>query len=77
VDPWSARSISFDRAAFVGYLRRHSTARDVPDTACAKLQAHAGLALGYERMIGTGVLGDDDLLKRSSVVLEQTDDGGE
>ena len=28
-------------------------------------------------MIGTGVLGDDDLLKWSSVVLEQTDDGGE
>ena len=41
------------------------------------MQAHAGLALGYERLIGTGVLGDDDLLKRSSVVLEQTDDGGE
>ncbi len=41
------------------------------------MQARAGLALRYERMIGAGVLGDDELLKRSSVVLEQTDDGGE
>ena len=40
-------------------------------------QSDASLALGYERIIGAGVLCDDNLPKRSAFALEQADDAGE
>ena len=51
-------------------LRRVSATRDVLDTRCSKVQTHAGLAFRDERMIGAGVFGDHELLKRSAVALE-------
>ena len=56
---------------------RFLVARNVPDAECGEEQLHAGLALGHKRIIGASALGDDDMLKRSTVALEQAGDGGE
>src|SRR5271167_3859032 len=54
-----------------GLAHRSSAARDVTEAFCTEVSTHTGLALGYECIMGAGVLGDNELFKRSAFVLEE------